>query len=356
VRRTLAAGIGIAIALLGLELGLRFLLFSDSGLARRLGGSWRKAEWYADTRGEDAYWKLQYLFLPPEKRSGVPGFDPTCGWLGHLQPGTYEPPDLPDLRGRRPILLYGDSYARCTTAPSHCYPALLEHGRLGERYAIVNLGVGGYGLDQVLFLLRATIDRWKDLQPIVVIGFLVDDDFHRDTLTFRNWPKRRFALKDGRLVVSGPPLSRPRSSSSSIPSGSRATSDACSSSAPGSCRRSWRARLRRPFGGARSRSRSDGRSSRRSTPSSPRGRSSTSSSSSTAGTRSSRVRRPRGRTSSPSKPRRASASRGSARVPTSSPRSDGDVALAGARLFQEPSGNHGHYNDLGNWVALQALT
>lgn len=354
-RRALAAGIGLAVALLGLEIGLRFLLFSDSALARRLGGSWRKAEWYADPRSEDAYWKLQYLFLDPARRSPVPGPDPSCGWMADLRPGTYDPPVAPDLRGRRPVLLYGDSYAHCTTAPSHCFPELLEQSDLGDRYAMVNLGVGGYGLDQILLLLRATIDRWKELDPIVVVSFFVDDDFHRDTLTFRSWPKRRFALEDGKLALSGPPLLPPDEFLAEHPVGIASYLGRMLVFRSGFLPPSLRARLRRPFDrreeqielGRRILEEIHGELAARKL--------------------THFFLLFHGWDSLQPNPTTAWADELAVdtatklAVPWIGTRAyllaavGGDVALAGERLFEVRNGQYAHYDDVGNWVAFQAL-
>ena len=205
-RTVLALAIGFALVPPVLELGIRFLNFGDSAIARRLGEGLRKPEHFADPNLDDDYWKLQYLFLPPEQQRPAAGADPRCGWTGDLvRPGTYEHARAGDVGGRRPVLLYGDSYAACATSPEECFQGLLERSDLAERYALVNFGVGGYGVDQVLLLLRSTIDAWKDQDPIVVISFLVDNDFDRNVLTFRCWPKPRFTV-EGEGLAGGDPV------------------------------------------------------------------------------------------------------------------------------------------------------
>jgi hypothetical protein len=202
LRAVIAALLGLATVLVGLELGLRFLLFSDSAVARRLGAPWRKAGRYADPGSEDAYWQLQFLFADASRRIDRPhGADRELGWTGEIDAQTWMPKDPVDLRGRRPVLLYGDSYAACNTPPGHCFQDLLESSPLADRYCLVNYGVGGYGIDQEYLLLRRSIDLWKDRDPVVVLSFLVDDDFSRDLLSFRAWPKPRFRVEDGRLVA-----------------------------------------------------------------------------------------------------------------------------------------------------------
>jgi len=209
-KAVLALSIGFALVLPLLEIGIRFLVLGDSALARRLGESLRKPEYFADSNVDDDYWKLQYLFLPEDKKGPAKNADAECGWTGdYVQPGTYEHARAADVRGRRPVLLYGDSYAACATGPEACFEGILERSDLGEEYCLVNYGVGGYGLDQVYLLLRKTIDAWKDQDPIVVVSFLVDNDFDRDVLSFRCWPKPRFAIQHERLVASGPLVTSP---------------------------------------------------------------------------------------------------------------------------------------------------
>jgi hypothetical protein len=204
VRALLAASIGLVLGAVLLEFGMRWMLFSDTALARRIGWKLRDASNFADPNLHDDHWKLQYLFLPKDKQGPVESADPECGWTGHrVSAGTYEHKNAAYVGTRRPILLYGDSFAACNTEPELCFESLLERSDLSDRYALVNYGVGGYGVDQMYLLLQRTIDDWKDKNPLVVIGFLVDNDFDRDALSFRCWPKPRFTLEGGELVSSG---------------------------------------------------------------------------------------------------------------------------------------------------------
>ncbi len=205
VRALLAASIGLVLGAFLLEFGMRWMIFSDSALARRLGWKLRDASNFADPNLQDDHWKLQYLFLPTDKQGPAETADPECGWTGsRVRPGTYEYKDAAHVGDRRPVLLYGDSFAACNTEPELCFESLLERSDLSDRYALVNYGAGGYGVDQVYLLLSRTIDQWKDKNPIVVISFLVDNDFDRNALSFRCWPKPRFTLAGGELVSNGP--------------------------------------------------------------------------------------------------------------------------------------------------------
>jgi hypothetical protein len=132
-------------------------------------------------------------------------FHPELGWISDdIDRDTLRHRRDVDLRGRRPILFYGDSFARCMTPRADCFEGLLERSDLADRFALLNYGVAGYGLDQVEMLIERTIDRYAALQPIVVVGIFVDDDLDRVVARIRNWPKPHLVLADGRLVPDAP--------------------------------------------------------------------------------------------------------------------------------------------------------
>jgi hypothetical protein len=186
----LAAIVGIGCLAGVSEVGLRFLLFHPSDLARKLGGGFRRPERYADPLSEDAYWKLRYLFTDPTARAESP-----------VEP---DPVRDIDLRGRRPVLLFGDSFADCGTPPSRCFEGVLARSQLADRFCLVNYGVAEHGLDQELLLLKQSIDRWKDLDPIVVLGVPVGDALYRCSLAFTEGPKPRLSVEGGELAVELP--------------------------------------------------------------------------------------------------------------------------------------------------------
>jgi hypothetical protein len=63
---------------------------------------------------------------------------------------------------------------------------------------VINLGVHGYGHDQMLVYLREEGIRYRP--DVVVLGFLTGD-MERNVLAFRDYAKPRFELKDGALVL-----------------------------------------------------------------------------------------------------------------------------------------------------------
>ena len=104
------------------------------------------------------------------------------------------------------MLLYGDSFAACArgSAREECFEGLLARSPLGRDLHLLNFGAHGYGLDQIYLLLKATLPRYAEEKPVVVVAILVDDDLDRVVLDFRGWPKPRLRLEDGELVGGDP--------------------------------------------------------------------------------------------------------------------------------------------------------
>lgn len=196
----LCAGVGLGLLLS--ELVLRFVLFSD--LAREMGIGWRlrNAALYTPREAGRETWKLRRLLEDRSVPSRSPDFHPTLGWLrADVDPVTFEHASEARLGTRRPVLLFGDSYAQCVSQAELCWEDLLERDPLDARYALLNYGVGGYGLDQVFLLMESVLERFSDRDPLVVIGILIDDDLDRSYLGLRGFPKPRFTLEGSELVL-----------------------------------------------------------------------------------------------------------------------------------------------------------
>jgi hypothetical protein len=190
----------------GVELGLRALLLGDFAQDWSIARKLRRPELYADQQRDDLYWLLQSHFLPSDKRGPANHPDPELGWTSELiAPRTYAHPEHDRLRDRRPVLLYGDSYASCNTEPDDCFQGLLERSGFATQLCMLNYGVGGYGFDQIWLLMHKTLDLYANEHPLVIVSLLVDDDLDRSILSFRCWPKPRFELAGGELELH-PPL------------------------------------------------------------------------------------------------------------------------------------------------------
>ena len=200
----LRAGIAVAVGLVGLELALRLCLFREVEALRRLSIRLRQPGNYA-VKGSPEYWTYSVRLTPPERLRPIPGYDPLVGWTGSLvEPGTYAHAQENLVLDRRPVLLFGDSFAECATEPRDCWQGLLARSDRGRTHALLNYGVGGYGFDQTFLLMRAALERHGDANPLVILSLLVDDDLDRAVLPFRGWPKPRFGVEDGRLIEPEP--------------------------------------------------------------------------------------------------------------------------------------------------------
>lgn len=179
-----------------LELSLRFLVFHPSALAKRLGAPLRQPGWYADPIHGTDYWKLEGRFQPISVASRP--VHPELGWIqAPVDPTTYAHDAFDQLDGRRPILLYGASFARGTPANQVHFQDLLAASDLGDEYLILNYGMSGYGIDQTLLLFERSIGHYLGLDPVVVISFNVNSDLDRAWFDFRQAPKPRFPWTDG---------------------------------------------------------------------------------------------------------------------------------------------------------------
>ena len=151
--------------------------------------------------GEDEFWTLKRYLEPAGTGfpTEPPRPDPQLGWLNRwIDPVTYDHRVHTTLAGRRPVLLFGDSFAHCLTPEDECFQGLLERSELGARYALANYGVGGYGVDQTYLLMRRALDLWDE--PVVIFSLYLDGDLDRAGLEFREWPKPRLRIRAGELT------------------------------------------------------------------------------------------------------------------------------------------------------------
>lgn len=210
MRRVAVAGrvarvLRVALIFLGLawgagELGVRWLLFGEGTVASALGERLRDPNRFADALSEDEFWKLQRILQPVAERDQFARAHAELGWV----PARVDRESLAhraerSLRGRRPVLLYGDSFSKCVVPADECWESLLEESPLGEDLRMLNFGACAYGLDQIVLLLERSIDRYVEEDPIVVIGILVDEDLDRCALSFRGHPKPRVTVRAGGL-------------------------------------------------------------------------------------------------------------------------------------------------------------
>jgi hypothetical protein len=215
-RRALVASVYLLGVAVFFEAAARLALSRDA-LRQRIQGA------------DDASWRLRWLHGREESRDDrevAYSFDihhPTRGWA--LRPGIRERRVFGDrvlnsnargLRGAREheyekpagvqrVVVLGDSFTFGEeVSDDETYSHQLE--RLLPGVQVLNLGVHGYGHDQMLLYLRE--EGLKYRPDVVLLGFLYDD-MERNLLGFRDYAKPRFALRDGRLELRGVPIPPP---------------------------------------------------------------------------------------------------------------------------------------------------
>lgn len=194
---TLAA---LFLGLLTAEGVLRFFLFSGTAFAAEHGQGFRQASLFTPGASDADYWKLMYRFAPQAHKQATSNFDPELGWIkGAIDPTSYVHDDMADLGQRRPVLVYGASFASGVNSNTLSLEGLMRDSDRGERYALINYGVGGYGVDQMLLLYRKTIHLFNGLDPIVVFAPVVESDLDRAMVDFLSRPKPQFAWRRGQL-------------------------------------------------------------------------------------------------------------------------------------------------------------
>ena len=213
-RRSALAAAYVLGVLVFCEAAARLALSVDVLRKRIQGGqndSSNRLRWIADRQG---------------KRETAESFDihhPRFGWA--LRPGIHEMRAFGDrvlnsnsrgLRGRREysyekpagvrrLLVLGDSFTfgeDVSDDETYCHQ--LE--RLLPGTEVLNLGVHGYGHDQMLLYFREEGVKYRP--DLVVLGFLYDD-MERNLVGFRDFAKPRFEQRDGRLELRNVPVPPP---------------------------------------------------------------------------------------------------------------------------------------------------
>jgi hypothetical protein len=195
--------VAIVIALVLSELALRYMLFSGSDAFQSLREPSAYTIFPRDNNEDffnDDYWKLVHLF---GHRFMVEDPQPLLGWTGRFNKQTLEHSDMARLMGRRPVLLYGDSFAQCVDTTS-CFEDILNHDPdFAEGHFLLNYGVGGYGTDQISLLFENTFRKYEN--PYVIFSLLATD-MDRSMLKFRDSSKPYYEIADGKLELKGVPL------------------------------------------------------------------------------------------------------------------------------------------------------
>ncbi|HEU5182682.1 MAG TPA: GDSL-type esterase/lipase family protein [Candidatus Polarisedimenticolia bacterium] len=172
-------------------------------------------------------WRLEWA---KRRRSSLPApytfdvYDPERGWalqgglrsftmpegksLSTSSRGVRSEVEIPyehPARGRR-IAVLGDSFTFGEgVSDREAYPFVLD--QLLAEHEVINFGVHGYGLDQMLLYLRTEVVKYRP--DVVVLGY-VDEDIYRNLLSFRDYAKPRYLLlSDRSLRLENVPVARP---------------------------------------------------------------------------------------------------------------------------------------------------
>lgn len=185
------------------EVGFRTVLFSNMAGFEKLRDPSIYAKIYPDEFSQifsDDYWKLYYLFDGEEKPPENP--HPLLGWVGDFDRKTLVHNQTHQIKKRRPVLLYGDSFAQCVNA--ECFQDHLNTDTaFSNEHYFLNYGVGGFGVGQIYTLFNRTVDKYE--KPFVVFS-LMTRDLERTPLSNRIGQKLFYQDIMGELVLKNTPI------------------------------------------------------------------------------------------------------------------------------------------------------
>jgi len=147
--------------------------------------------------------------VAPNAHQVVDGFRYTTNERGYRSLRPYTPDSA-----KYTVLVIGDSFTfGIDTNDEETWPYLLETKDPGLN--VINLGVGGYGIDQMDVTLQETVGVYH---PDLVIIAFIGDDLRRTFLSFRDYKKPRFVLDRGGVRLTNVPIGTPDAVTSEIES------------------------------------------------------------------------------------------------------------------------------------------
>lgn len=169
-----------------------------------------------DLAAGDSWWRRGWVEQRRQGKMGLADYDPLKGWINRRNlkraphffdkelstnsvgaRGTTEFKPIPSKDKRR-ILVVGDSFTFGSDVnDEETYAYYLEKSL--PNVEVLNFGVPGYGQDQMLLYLRELVRTYRP--HLVVLGFL-ELDMERNMLSFRDYEKPFFKIKNGELVQS----------------------------------------------------------------------------------------------------------------------------------------------------------
>lgn len=189
--------ITLIICLAAGEFAYRKILFSKNEKFKSL----RKPELYADYFNDDDYWKLYHIFGGEYGAPKEP--HPLLGWIGDFDRKTLRHNKADSVKNKRPVLLFGDSFAQCVDE-AECFQSILNSdSAFSKNNYFLNYGVGGYGVDQIQLLCKEAHKQYE--KPFVVFSIMCSD-LDRTILTNRIGQKPYYEIVDDSLVLKGVPI------------------------------------------------------------------------------------------------------------------------------------------------------
>lgn len=197
-KKTVVVALVVLLSVFALETGFRLGIFFNVSFFRDPGK-------YADWTSDDDYWKLRNLWDKRVTAVSSEVLDPILGW----SPNRTDKNPLgvigvhPDsIKFDAPsVLFYGDSFVQGKGPWKERLTFKLQE-KLGGP-AVYNLGVRGYGLDQIVLKFQQSHHFFK--KPIVALGILTVD-LDRSLLRFRTGQKPQFVFQKGELTLAGLPI------------------------------------------------------------------------------------------------------------------------------------------------------
>ncbi len=198
--RLALAAASLIVSLVLAETAYRLVLASDTATGRRL----RKPTLYADPFSDDLFWLLRHHWYGDRQKFRPPSDPhPLLGWRVEHVGADYSHREERRSAGRRPVLLYGDSFAQGMAGVERFQQILNRDPDFTRDHYLLNYAVGGYGLDQIYLLFKHSVDRFDD--PFVVFSFMTFD-LDRSALSVRIGQKPYFEVEGGELELRGVPI------------------------------------------------------------------------------------------------------------------------------------------------------
>lgn len=186
----LSLGASFALA----EVLFRWAIFSDVSAFKNL----RDPKLYANYFSEELQ-KLTVLLDPKSGRAQNP--HPKLGWIGDASTDDLKHNKFTEINGRRPVLLYGDSFAQCPSSVECFEDILNKDPEFARDHYLLNYGWGNYGVDQIYLSMKYSLDHYDN--PFVVLSVMTLD-LDRALSRLRPIPKPYFEIVNDELVLHPP--------------------------------------------------------------------------------------------------------------------------------------------------------